>query len=83
MTNKVARVAPIAAGWLQVLRRDGLQGEFDVKPFITSDFFAALRNDGYFKLVGLFFGGVGWPGGQDLGPDTISAFFPASESASA
>lgn len=83
MTNKVVQVSPLANGWLHVVFHDGRQGEFDVKPFMTSDFFAVLKNDDYFKQVGLFFGGVGWPGGQDLGPDTVAAFLHATEGAGA
>ena len=74
MTNKVVKVSPLAGGRLHVVLHDDLQGEFDVTPFMNSDFFAALKSDDYFKLVGLFFDGVGWPGGQDLGPDTVAAF---------
>lgn len=67
LSNKVMHVAALPDGWLHVELSDGRCGEFDVKPFMTSEFFAALKNDDYFKQVGLFFGGVGWPGGQDLG----------------
>ena len=40
---------------------------------IRSDFFKRLEDDTYFKQVRLFFTGIGWPEGQDLGPDTIEA----------
>jgi hypothetical protein len=30
-------------------------------------------DDAYFSKVSLFFGGIGWPDGQDLGPDTLAA----------
>ena len=56
--NKVVHVAPLAAGWLHVVLLDGRQGNFDVKPFMTSGIFAALRAEGYFKQVALFFAGV-------------------------
>jgi hypothetical protein len=52
---------------------DGLSGTFDVSPYIKSDFFMQLNDDTYFKKVGLFFGGISWENGQDLGPDTIAA----------
>ncbi|MBK8892433.1 MAG: DUF2442 domain-containing protein [Dechloromonas sp.] len=71
--DKIVSVSAIADGCLKVTFSDGRTGEFDVKPFMRSEFFAALRDQEYFAQVGLFFSGVGWPGGQDLGPDTISA----------
>jgi hypothetical protein len=70
----VISVAPLADGLLKIELADGRQGLFDVKPFMVSDYFAALKNQQYFEKVSLFFSGVGWPGGQDLGPDTIAAF---------
>jgi hypothetical protein len=71
--DKIVSVSAIADGCLKVTFSDGRTGEFDVKPFMRSEFFVALRDQEYFAQVNLFFSGVGWPGGQDLGPDTISA----------
>jgi hypothetical protein len=31
------------------------------------------KNEAWFQKVGLFFAGIGWPDGQDLGPDTVAA----------
>ncbi len=36
-------------------------------------FFSQLKAPDYFAKVGVFFSGIGWPEGQDLGPDTIAA----------
>jgi hypothetical protein len=71
--NKVVKAIPLPGGYLQVEMQDGRCGEFDVKPYMNSDFFAPLKNESYFQTVCLFFAGVGWPGGQDLGPDTVAA----------
>ena len=71
--NKVVKAIALPGGFLQVVLEDGRRGEFDVKPYMISDFFAQLKNEDYFKKVGLFFAGVGWPEGQDLSPDTIAA----------
>lgn len=73
MLNKVRSVKPLANGVLWVELTNGACGEFDVKPYMNSDFFSSLRNADYFQQVKLFFSGVGWPDGQDLGPDTIAA----------
>ena len=80
--NKVIQTIPLADGRLHVTLQDGRCGEFDVKPFMQSDFFVALKSTEYFCQVGLFFSGVGWPDGQDLGPDTIEAFLRVTESIS-
>jgi hypothetical protein len=40
---------------------------------MQSPFFLQLKDDAYFSKVSLFFGGIGWPDGQDLGPDTLTA----------
>jgi len=59
-TNKIVTAAALPDGFLQVEFSDGRFEEFDVKPYMTSDFFVALRNQDYFKQLGLFFSGVGW-----------------------
>lgn len=71
--NKIIKAVPLSSGCLLVEMQDGRCGEFDVKPFMGSDFFSMLQDDTYFQQVRLFFAGVGWPEGQDLGPDTIAA----------
>ncbi len=71
--NKVIKVAPLPDGQVFVEMQDGRCGEFDVKPFMRSDFFAALHAPAYFDRVGIFFAVIGWPEGQDLGPDTVAA----------
>ncbi|MDP1547480.1 MAG: DUF2442 domain-containing protein [Anaerolineales bacterium] len=72
MMNKVVGVKPLQDGVLWVEMANGAKGEFDVKPYMVSDFFSALKKADYFEKVQLFFAGVGWPDGQDLGPDTIA-----------
>ncbi len=71
--NKIVNVTALPDGFLDVAFADGRQGMFNVKPFMASDYFAVLKNQHYFNQVSLFFSGVGWPDGQDLSPDTISA----------
>ena len=79
--NKIIQAQPLPGGYLRVEFADGRRGYFDVKPYMASDFFAALQQEAYFRQVRLFFAGVGWPEGQDLGPDTIAAGLQASEPA--
>lgn len=71
--KKVIRVHPLPQGLLHIEMQDGQSGVFDVKPYMQSVFFAELKNEAYFDKVSLFFAGIGWPNGQDLGPDTIAA----------
>jgi hypothetical protein len=71
--NKVANVYSLPHGHLYIELSDGRCGEFDMTPYMESTFFSALKNDDYFKQVRIFFQGVGWPDGQDIGPDTIAA----------
>ena len=70
---RVARVEPGAELQLLVVFDDGRRGTFDVRPYLTTPFFARLAQPDYFAQVRVFFRGVGWPEGQDFGPDTIAA----------
>lgn len=71
--KKIISVTPLEEKKVSVVFSDGLSGIFDVSPYIRSDFFKQLEDDGYFRQVRLFFAGIGWPAGQDLGPDTIES----------
>ena len=71
--KKIISVIPLEGKKVAVVFYDGISGTFDVTPYIRSDFFKRLEDDIYFKQVRLFFTGIGWPDGQDLGPDTIEA----------
>jgi hypothetical protein len=71
--KKIISVKPLEGKKVSVVFSDGISGVFDVLPYIRSDFFKQLEDDGYFRQVRLFFTGIGWPNGQDLGPDTIEA----------
>jgi hypothetical protein len=71
--NKVIQVSPLDGKKVSVVFSDGLSGVFDVAPYIRSVFFERLQDDNYFRQVRLFFTGIGWPEGQDIGPDTIEA----------
>lgn len=71
--DKVISVSPLENKKVAVVFADGKSGTFDVAPYIRSDFFKSLNDDNYFKQVRLFFTGIAWPEGQDLGPDTIAA----------
>lgn len=71
--KKIIQVSPLEGKKVSVVFSDGMSGVFDVAPYIRSDFFKRLLDDNYFNQVRLFFTGIGWPEGQDIGPDTIEA----------
>jgi hypothetical protein len=71
--KKIISVSPLEEKKVAVVFADGISGIFDVAPYIRSEFFKRLEDDSYFRQVRLFFSGIGWPDGQDLGPDTIEA----------
>ena len=71
--NKVIGVRVKTMGVVLVEMADGRRGEFDVRPYMVSDFFRELENEAYFGRVRVFFHGIAWPNGQDLGPDTVAA----------
>lgn len=79
--NKIIQVIPLPGGYLLVEMADGRRGKFDVNPFMTSVFFSTLKQEDYFSQVRPFFAGVGWPDGQDLGPDTIAAGLQVADEA--
>jgi len=71
--EKVVNVTPAANGHVLVTMSDHRTGLFDVRPYMNSSYFNALKDPAYFNQVRLIFRGIGWPDGQDLGPDTIAA----------
>jgi hypothetical protein len=71
--NQIISVRPKSEGRVYVEMADGRCGLFDVRPYMSSEFFRELENEAYFRQVRVFFRGIGWPNGQDLGPDTIAA----------
>jgi hypothetical protein len=71
--DKVVSVRPEVNGRVFVEMADGRRGLFDVTPYMRGEFFKELENEAYFRQVRVFFRGIGWPNGQDLGPDTIAA----------
>ncbi len=57
--NKIIQATPLPDGNLLVELADGRRGYFDVNPYMTSEFFVALKQEAYFRRVRPFFAGVG------------------------
>ena len=53
----------------------GERRRFDASPWFKGDFFGRLRDEAYFNQVRVIDGGVavGWPDGQDVGPEDLYA----------
>jgi Protein of unknown function (DUF2442) len=50
---------------------DGSVRRFDVKPYLEYGIFKELKDQSYFKKVGVAFGTVQWPNEQDISPETL------------
>jgi Protein of unknown function (DUF2442) len=56
---------------LSVVLSNGVEGVFDVAPYLNKGIFKQLQNIEYFKQVNVNFVGICWPNGQDFSADTI------------
>lgn len=65
------RVIPQDNYLLQITFDNGETKVFDVKPYITGDWYGKLRDPVYFRMVQPDGFTVTWPEGQDLCPDEL------------
>jgi hypothetical protein len=52
---------------------NGSKGYFDMKPYLDRGVFKELKNEAYFRTVGIVHGAVTWPNEQDIAPETLLA----------
>ena len=52
---------------------NGSKGYFDMKPYLDRGVFKELKNEAYFRRVGIIHGAVTWPNEQDIAPETLLA----------
>ena len=71
MSPKVVKVRPRDDHTLSPLFGNGKRKVFDVRPYFDKGIFSEPSDIGYFRQVKPFFGGVGWPRGQDFSADTL------------
>ena len=69
----VISVKPLENFCIAVSLRDDSHGVFDMKPYLDIGVFQELRDPAYFNSVGIQFGAVTWPHGQDIAPATLHA----------
>jgi hypothetical protein len=50
---------------------DGKAGVFDLKPYLDFGVFKELKTPNYFQQVGIEYGAISWPHGQDIAPETL------------
>ena len=69
----VRAVKALANYRIYVELEDGRHGAFDLKPYLDRGVMRELRDEHYFRQVGIVFGAVTWPHEQDIAPETLLA----------
>lgn len=67
----VKPVKPLPEYRLYVEIEDGRHGIFDMKPYLERGVFRELKDERYFRRVGILYGAVTWPHEQDIAPETL------------
>ena len=67
----VKLVKPLPDYRIYVEVEDGRCGVFDLKPYLDRGVFRELRDERYFRQVGIVLGAVTWPHEQDIAPETL------------
>ena len=79
----VKSVKPLPDFRIYVEIENGCKGIFDLTPYLDRGVFRELRDVNYFNRVGILFGAVTWPNGQDIAPETLlSEMLPVESTAS-
>mgnify|MGYP001114178301 CR=1 FL=1 len=69
---RVKSVEPLSGFRLAVEFEDGVSGIVDLSGELFGEMFEPLRDEAYFRQVGIDeFGVVCWPNGADLAPDAL------------
>ena len=71
VTPEVAKLTPRGNATLLLSFDGGERRLFDVGPHLSKGIFTELPDPNYLGQVKPFFGGVGWPHGQDFSADTL------------
>jgi hypothetical protein len=73
MNHDAKTISPLSDHKLQVELIDGRKGDFDMKAYLQSPALAARQDVHCFNRVGILFGAVTWPDGEDIAPATLAA----------
>ena len=69
--DTIIKANPIDDYKIEILTSSGLEGVFDVKPYLKGSAFKELENISYFRRVSPAHRGIMWPNEQDFSSDTI------------
>ncbi len=69
--EKVLEAIPMEAYRIRVRLESGLEGIFDMSPYLNGPAFHELKDPAYFKQVRPEGCGITWPHEQDISADTI------------
>jgi hypothetical protein len=75
----VTAVKPLSDHRIHVELADGRRGTFDLTPYLDHGVFRELKDPNYFQRVGIQWGAVTWPHGQDIAPETLIASLRAED----
>jgi len=69
--DKIVKAIPLANYQVRISTRLGVEGIFDVKPYIKGAYFEQLLDENYFNSVKNCGSSIAWPNEQDLSLGTI------------
>ena len=70
--DTVIKAIPLDDYLIKITMGSGLEGLFDVKPYLHGSAFEELKDTAYFKTVRPIRHGITWPHEQDFSADTIA-----------
>ena len=69
--DTIIKANPIDDYKIEILTSSGIEGVFDVKPYLNGSAFKELKSTSYFRRVRPAHRGIMWPNEQDFSSDTI------------
>lgn len=69
--DTIIKAIPLDDYKIEILTSSGIEGVFDVKPYLKGSAFKELQDVSYFRMVRPARHGIMWPHEQDLSSDTI------------
>ena len=67
----VKRVKPLTDYQLELTFENKEIKIFDIKPYLDTGLFRALKNENFFRLVRVSYDTIEWPNGIDLDPEVL------------
>ncbi|TNJ37147.1 DUF2442 domain-containing protein [Chlorobaculum thiosulfatiphilum] len=69
--DTIVKALPLDDHKIEIVTSSGIEGIFDVKPYLKGSAFKELEDQSYFRLVRPAHRGIMWPNEQDFSSDTI------------